>query len=175
MMPAVPADMMRRVLLLSLGLASIAGLSACGDARLTVSGHARLENAATDLRTGFEFPGEIRLDGDASAVTGTCQIQRTATATGNTYAAIVDLFGSGSGPRAITLMGRTDGAAGSAEVQTATAVYRADASCEVDVAYVDDGGTVTLDARACEMTADGATATFDAHLELHGCSVVQAD
>ncbi|MDQ3036409.1 MAG: hypothetical protein M3Y87_28685 [Myxococcota bacterium] len=167
--------MMRRVLLLGLGLASIAGLSACGDSRLTVSGHARLENAAGDLRTGFELPGEIRLDGDASAVTGTCQIQRTEAATGNTYVATVDLFGSGSGPRAITVIGRTDGGAGTAEVQTSTAVYRADASCDVDVAYVDDGGTVTLDARSCAMTAEGATATFDAHLELHGCSVVQAD
>lgn len=174
-MPAVPADMTRRVLLLCLGLASIAGLSACGDHRLTVSGHARLENAATDLRTGFEFPADIRLDGDASAVTGTCQIQRFSGATGDTYAAVVDLFGSGSGPRSITVTGRSDGATSSATVQTSTAIYRADAACEVDVAYVDDGGSLTLDVASCAMTAGAETATFDAHLELHGCDVMQSD
>lgn len=168
--------MKRRVLSLCLGLASIAGLTACGDHRLTVSGHARLENTATDLVTGFEFPGDIRLDGDATAVTGTCQIRRMSNVSGgHTYAAAVDLFGGGAGPRAISIVGRSDGSSSSAEVQTGSAVYRADASCEIELSYVDDGGTVTIDASECAMSTDGATAIFDAHLELHGCDVVQAD
>lgn len=168
--------MKRSVLVSAFSLLAMAGLAACGNSRLTVRGHARLENAGVDLRTGFEFPSDIRLDGDADVVTGTCQVRRMSSPEGHSYAAIVDLFGGGSGPRALTLMGRTDGSSSSVEVQTNTAVYRSSASCNVEISYVDDSGSVTLDARDCAMsTMDAMTATFDAHLELHGCSVVSAD
>ncbi len=165
---------MRRVLLVALGLLSSATLSACGDPRLTVRGYARIESAEADFRSAYEFPSDIRLDGDASSVTGTCQIRRMTSGGGHSYAAIVDLFGGGF--RSVTVMGRTDGSSSSVDVQTTTAVYRSNESCEVEVSYVDDSGSVTLDARGCAMmTADGVTAAFNAHLEMHGCSVVPVD
>lgn len=167
---------MRRVLSLCLALASTAALAGCGDHRLTVSGHARLENAATDLRTGFAFPTDVRIDGDATEVTGTCQIRPIAgAASAGGYVVAVDLFGSGAGPRSISVIGRTDAASSTVEVQTASAVYRAEATCVVDVAYVDEGGSATLEAHDCAMTSDAGSAAFDAHLELHGCSVVDVD
>jgi hypothetical protein len=174
MMPALPDIMMQRVFFVALGLFSAAGLSACGDPRLTVRGYARIEDPEADFRAAYEFPSDIRLDGDASTVTGTCQVRRMTSSGTHSYAAIVDLFGGGF--RSVTVMGRTDGSSSSVDVQTNTTVYRSNESCEVEVSYVDDSGSVTLDTRDCgAMTADGLTATFNAHLELHGCSVVQAD
>lgn len=157
-----------RLLLLALACAGVAG---CGDHRLTVSGYARLDGA--DLRTGFEFPTDVRIDGEGSAggVTGSCSIDRVGDGVDSV---VVDLFGGSGGDeglRSLTIRARSDGANTSVDARVASATYTADASCVVDLTYVDEGGSVTLDTSDCALTSGADTATLDAHLELHGCSV----
>ncbi|WP_053234808.1 hypothetical protein [Sandaracinus amylolyticus] len=161
--------MMRRVLLLALVCASFA--VGCGDHRLTASGFARFES--DDLRTGFELPMNVRIDGDAAAggVTGSCEIEPVGD---EDYAVIIDLFGGGGdeGLRSLTLRAQSDGSSSSVEARVASGTYSGDASCVVELTDV-DGDEVVVDVEACTLTSGTSVATLDAHLELDGCAVVQ--
>jgi hypothetical protein len=171
----MPRVMTRKAMLVALVLASLAGLTACGDQHLTVSGYARVES--TDAVTGFEFPTDIRLDGAGTGggVTGTCQVNRMPVAGGHEYGVVVDLFRGGStdeGLRSLTVMARTDDTSDGIDATIGGSAFDSTAACAIAVT-ASDGGDVTLDSTDCGLASGADTASIDVHLELHGCSVVQ--
>ena len=158
-----------RILPLALACAGVAG---CGDHGLTASGHARFESG--DLRTGFELPADVRIDGEGAAggVTGSCQIDRVGDSVDSVVVDLVGGAGSDEGLRSLTLRARSDGAAQSVQARLASGTFTAGASCVLELSSVDAGGSVTLDTTDCEMVSGSETGTLDVHLELHGCSFV---
>ncbi len=169
------------VLPLVLALAGISGSGCGGGGGLTALGFARFDDVAFDLHPEFNFAQPMRLDDPSAAVTGTCQITRLRPLVSGgpyTHSVLVDLTSNASDRGSMTFIARDDEgeAPSSAEVRVLGATYRSAALCAIDLTYADDGGSATIDVSECQAaTGDGREGVLDAHLELHGCSVVVAD
>lgn len=164
--------MMRRPCFVGLCLAALAG---CGDHRLTGSGHVRVQTSDA-ARAAIELPGDVRLDGEVrpGRITGACRVARSEVGGSVHYRVLVALdTNSPDGLRSVTVMGESDpGGAGVVEARFTSGLFRSIEACLVDLAYVDDAGSVTLEATDCPLDAgDGRSGTADVHLELHGCRV----
>jgi hypothetical protein len=163
--------MMRRAVFLGLGVVVLAG---CGDARLTGRGHVRIETS-DDVRAAIELPTDIRLDGEVQPgrITGSCRIARSRV--GGVIVTVELYTHSDVGLRSVTLMQGSDpGAQGLLEARLTGGTFRATNPCDLALSYVDDQGSVVLDARVCALDGgDGRTGTSDVHLELHGCALTE--
>ena len=149
-----------------LALPALALLGACGDSGLTASGFARLDTG--DARAGFEFPTDIRLDGDGTSrdVSGTC----TVSPNGETYDVTVDLIANTSSSPLRTMTFRGTAASGlRADATFLGTGWTSSSSC-VRVDYIDEMGGLSLRATDCAVDSATGSGTVDVSLDLQGCA-----
>lgn len=172
---------MRTRLISTLLVACAMLLGACGgDEGLLANGSVTVEG--TDLRTGFSFPEDVRIDGVGAAGTrGTCEMNRVYDIPQEDhYGIVVEVLRGfeSEDDRALTsltVMQRTDAPAenGRIEVTLGTTAYSSrEGECQMAVDYAADG-MVGLTGACDVYDADGESVSTVVSLDLAGCTVTE--
>lgn len=150
-------------------LGAVFALAGCGGGGLKVIGTADVTTATAS--SGFDFPQQVRLDGGAGTVTGTCQISRSAS---GAYGVVVDLYGNsqaqGRAVRSMTIMGHSPAAPGQIDAELGPDTFTG--TCNVITNVDESRGLVGLQATGCQISNAGETASVDVNLNLEGCTVI---